>query len=212
MSFFYPYKSQKTKSCFVEYNKIFAISKIKIGFKNITEPTDIIITSCNIVGSFKKTYNTTDINVDKIEYEIINKDNTYLLKSNNLFGLKNIEPGYVDGKQLKNGLVCFIDFGTFNAYEYIRLYDVELIISYKNKYGQLITETIDNINTDYRELLVNGNVIKNDGSNWTSIKTSVNILNNLHYHKILWLIYLDKGYNLNKSIHILYIPSCHLLK
>lgn len=168
----------------VEYNKIFAISKIKIGFKNITEPTDIIITSCNIVGSFKKTYNTTDINVDKIEYEIINKDNTYLLKSNNLFGLKNIEPGYVDGKQLKNGLVCFIDFGTFNAYEYIRLYDAELIISYKNKYGQLITETIDNINTDYRELLVNGNVIKNDGSNWTSIKTNVNILNNLEYQII----------------------------
>lgn len=168
----------------VDYNKIFSISKVKMAFQNITEPTDIIITNCNILGTFDKHYDTIDMNVDQDEYTIIEKDNTYLIKSNNLFGLKNVKPGYVDGKQLSHGLICLLDFGTFNAYEYIRLYDVDLIISYKNKYGQLITESIDNTDAVYTELLVNGNVVKNDGSSWTSVKTSINILNNLEYEII----------------------------
>ena len=178
----FEYKSDLTD--LVEYNQLTAISKIKIAFKNITEPTDIAITGCNIIGTFKKYYNTLDLNVDPSKYEIIQDNNTYLIKSNNLFGLKNVKPKYVDGKQLENGLVCFLDFDKFNANEYIRLYNVELLITYKNKYGQLITETIDNTDNKYTELLVQGNVIKDKGSNWTSIKTSTNILYNLEYEII----------------------------
>ncbi len=162
----------------VDHTKVSSIYKIKVGFKKITESINICLTDCHIVGEFKKYANTIDLSMNKYQYEIINNDDNYLIKNNDQFGLKHAMPYYIDGEQLKNGIVCLVDFGSLNANEYIRLYDIELLITYKNNYGQLVTDTI-NYDNKYTELFVNGNVIKNKGENWTTIKTSINILNNL---------------------------------
>ena len=168
----------------IEHSKVPLISKIKIAFKNITEPTDLKITGCNMIGEFEQFDNILDIAVEQGKNNVVQDGINYLITSSDNFGLNDTLPYYIDGKQLKTGLVCFIDFGKVNANEYIRLYDVELIVSYKNKYGQLITEAIDNMDNKYTECLVNGNIQKYNGDNWTSIKTSISILNNLEYEII----------------------------
>lgn len=175
---------QEDLATLIDRNKLTLVDTIKIAFKKITEDIDIAITDCHIVGEFERHENVTNLDVKKYDYEIIQDNSLYRIRSKDNFGLKDAAPGYVDGQQLKNSLVCFIDFGSLNANEYIRLYDVDLLITYKNKYGQLITEAIDNTDNTYTECLINGNVIKNEGDNWTSIKTSVNILNNLEYEII----------------------------
>ena len=175
---------QEDLATLIEPSKLNSIDTVKIAFKKITENIDIIITDCHMIGEYEKHDSITNFDIPKYNYEIIQDNSLYLIKNNSSFGLKNLAPGYIDGQQLKNGLVCFIDFGSINTNEYIRLYNVELLLTYKNKYGQFITEAIDNTDNTYTECIVEGHVDKNDGDNWTSIKTSVNILNNLEYEII----------------------------
>ena len=100
----------------------------------------------------------------------------------NIFGLKNEHPYYIDGKLLDTNIVCYLDFGQLHNQEYIRLYNTELIILYKNKYGKMITEHINIDNEQHTRQLANANMQTNDAEIWGSIKTSMSTLNNLESH------------------------------
>ena len=62
--------------------------------------------------------------------------------SNSLWGLNDTMPYYLSGQQLHNHLACFLSLGKLNLSEYIRLYSIEMIVTYKNKYGYFITDSI----------------------------------------------------------------------
>lgn len=183
------------------YNKI----SIEIFFRNMNEKTNVKISNCYILTEKdqenKKLHSTFKENKQIIEEN--ETTNELLIKSqkNNIWGILDEHPKYLDGHQLDTGIVCYIDFDKINAGEYIRIYDATLIVSYKNKMGRIVTESIPVIEEDFLEtfkelidenrfddFFVNEDVNKyvitynskeNNSEMWGSIKTPMNVLNNL---------------------------------
>lgn len=152
---------------------------IQLSFSNIVNRADIYITDCFITTE-KKSYNNIVI-TDKQQNIIKQNKSEYLIQSftDDIWNINKEEPYYIAGRHLHTGLACFIDFGTINATEYIRLYNAELIISYKNTYGKIITESIPIIKEEHNKYLINANIQKNNAETWGSIKIPNVTLNNL---------------------------------
>ena len=168
---------------------------IEIFFTRLEEDSQITILDCNITTEKEQTKHIIHDDINK-NTGIVHNNN--LFTSVNIFGLKDTKPYYISGRQLNTGLICYIDFGQLNLEEYIRVYDIEMIILYKNKTGQLITESIPVKDTgeltipseaiigdDSRlpEQQVNGKINKHNGEVWISLKypTEIDALNNLEY-------------------------------
>jgi hypothetical protein len=130
--------------------------------------------------------------MNTIPKEIIQNNNKYIIKSNNdLWGINQQQPYYLSGKHLATGLLCYIDFGQLNNEEYLRVYDIEAIVSYKKKTGKIITDTIIIMNKNDSELINNyeqyvyGDIIKNNGDLWGFVDTTQLTLSNLEYEKLI---------------------------
>lgn len=124
----------------IEYKNFDNLS-IQLNFLNVKSDKEIIITDCYLTSE-----------QSKFEYEMpapvdtnisIDKDgNTYHISEDNLWNLNATKPHYLSGEQIKNGLLCVLDFGKLNLQEYIRLYDIDMTVRYKNKYGVFTTNKI----------------------------------------------------------------------
>lgn len=152
---------------------------IQLFFTNIVNRTDLYITDCFITTEKKKYDNT--IVTNKQKSIITQEKNEYIIQcfTDDIWGINNKQPYYIAGRHLHTGLACFIDFGTINATEYIRLYNAELIISYKNTYGYIITESIPIIKEEHNKYLINATIQQNNAETWGAIKTPTVTLNNL---------------------------------
>lgn len=131
---------------------------VEISFSGINDIGEIIITDCNILTEKTQYNDLIHDDINKISAEYIEENNTYLFKSinNNLWGLKDVQPYYLSGRQLKTNLIAYIDFGKLNLEEYIRLYDIEMIIYYKAKNGNIVTNTISSLeeNETFKKILM----------------------------------------------------------
>lgn len=173
--------------------------KISISFFDCEPKTEITILSLDLLTNYNKTKDTIHNDINELSTNVIQKEDYYLLlsKNNNIWGLNNKKPYYLSGRQLLTNLISYIDFGHLNLNEYIRLYNIEMIVLYKNKKGQIITDNIslqeENnldqlpngaiINDDkyYLEQNINGKVKKVNGETWLTLKYPLEILNNLEY-------------------------------
>lgn len=154
--------------------------KIQIYFDETIPNTNIIVTDLFLTTKKKQSKNLLHTDIRTSENEVIYDNDTYFINTKNMFGLKNQKPYYFDGRHLETNLICYLDFGTLSNKEYIRLYNAELVILYKNKYGKIATEyvtVVDDIK--YTKQLINGNIQKQNAEDWGSIKTPMIILNNL---------------------------------
>ena len=116
---------------------------IELIFKDCAQNSEIIITNCDILVEKVQYKDNLDIDINKKSSNYIQEDNSILLSSKNeLWGINQLQPYYLSGHQLKTNLVAYIDFGTLNLDEYIRVYNIDMIISYKAKNGFIVTETI----------------------------------------------------------------------
>lgn len=168
---------------------------VEIIFNDINKTKEITITDCNILMT-KSNKTLKDITMKQESIQCINKGNNYLIKSDNLWGLNTTEPYYLSGRQLETSLLCYIDFGSIHSSEYIRLYDIYMTIYYKTKTGQITTDTIEVLNDRNTEQYISGQLVKNNGEFWGSIKDTQESLNNLEYQNLN----IDEKGNLSNSI------------
>ena len=161
------------------HEKIQTLS-VRLNFTKISNNTQMIITHCYIMSEKTQEKNIFDTTIKKEKTQIVQNDDTIYIKSNKkVWGLEKEAPYYIDGRQLITNLVCYIDFGKLNANEYIRLYDTDLLITYKNRYGKIITDTINLSNEKYTKEMVSGDLQKYKAESWGLVKSSNYILNNL---------------------------------
>ena len=152
---------------------------VKISFES-AQSGDIIITDCNILGEYKEYETTIHDDINKIDSTYYKEDNEVIFTpQEDLWGLNNTSPHYLSGRQLDTGLICYIDFGKLNLKEYIKVYDIDMIIYYKNKSGHLVTETIsyNSKNETYKRLLQSAgcpsSAIETYSSQGTPIQTAL---------------------------------------
>ena len=166
---------------------------VEVYFSNI-KTGEIIITDCNVTIEYDKYDNTFDdgSNTSPIITKI---DNIYLIRSDNLWGLKDTPPYYLSGKQLTTNLVAYIDFGTLDLQEYIRLYNIEAIIYYKSKTGHIVTATVSPSNSQETiKVILQGagysstkiqNIINNGTSLTTALAQKNKHMNNEYIKELL---------------------------
>jgi len=158
--------------------------KVQIRFKNVTKVSEIILTHVYIITEKEQKKNILHKELQNHQYNITNNGNIYFINTKNLFNLNDTNPYYIDGKQLTTNLVSYFDFGKLANNEYIRLYNIQMVILYKNRYGKISTEYINFNNDEYTKQLIHGSMQKNNTELWGSVKTSINTLNNLEYQII----------------------------
>ena len=155
---------------------------VQVSFSNIKPNKEIILTSCYIIT--EKTMYDNDIpDVDSYNTIVTQNNDEFLITdaSNSLWGLNDTMPYYLSGQQLHNHLACFLSLGKLNLSEYIRLYSIEMIVTYKNKYGYFITDSIPISKEEHVQQLISGDIQKHNAENWGSVKVSTSTLNNLEY-------------------------------
>ena len=157
--------------------------QMEIKFTGLNNIDEIIITDCNILMQKIKN-NFTDIQMEPSQLSYQNYNNTYIIKSNDMWGLKNTEPYYLSGRQLESNLLCYLDFGNISSLEYIRLYNIYMTIYYKTKTGQITTGTINILKDENLEQYINGDVTRENGEIWGAIKDNEEALNNLESQEI----------------------------
>ena len=165
---------------------------IHLKFYDAAHNSEIILTNISLTTEKEQIKNIPYTNINKNKYDITKEDDTYLIHTNNIFGLTNEIPYYLDGKKLKTNLACFLNLGTLHNQEYIRLYNVQMLITYKNKYGKMITEHVNIIDMDnedeesispqnHTKYMANALIQKNNAEVYGTIQTPTNIINNLEY-------------------------------
>ena len=118
----------------------------KLQFSNIKRDSQIELSQINSKITYNKKVKTIPL-FEEVAETIIPKTSMTkwtLLSSDNLWNLKNQKPYHLNGYDIKNKILAFIDFGSLEPEEYVRLYSVEIIIYYKNTYGEFISGTIPN--------------------------------------------------------------------
>ena len=166
---------------FINDDKINNI-EVQLCFTNVQKQSEIILTHIYITTEKSQYKNILYGSTKQHEYNITQNNDTYIINTYDMFGLKNEHPYYVDGKLLDTNIVCYLDFGQLHNQEYVRLYDVELIVLYKNRYGKMITEHINIDNEQHTKQLANATMQTNNAEIWGSIKTSMSTLSNLESH------------------------------
>ncbi|MBO5476303.1 MAG: hypothetical protein J6A15_00930 [Clostridia bacterium] len=173
---------------------------VQVYFNHMQSEGQISILDCNILTEKQQLSTKIHDNINNLSTKIKNENQYYYLLTSledNIWGLKDTKPYYLSGRQLKTNLIMYVDFGKLDLEEYIRLYDIQLIILYKNKMGQIVTENIPINSEDNIENLPQGAILPEDGSHpeqqfggtieaingnaWLSLKYPREILNNLEY-------------------------------
>ncbi len=115
---------------------------VELSFTDGTIGGEIIITDCNITVENTQYRNDLSNDINKIMSNCKKENNYYIFNSgSSMWGLNDTRPYYLSGKQLSTNLVGYIDFGKLSLEEYIRVYNIDMIIYYKNKSGHFTTET-----------------------------------------------------------------------
>lgn len=169
--------------------------KLSINFEG-ANIDNIVITDCNILVEQEQSYTRNKIMTDvHISHE--KEGDLITLKSNDMWGLKKQqEPYYImSGRSLESNLLSYIDFGQLHSDEYIRIYNIDMIVYYQSKIGKITTESIPVYN-DRLEQLITGTINKNDGEIWGFIQEDKEALNNLEYESV----HIDEKNNLSNSI------------
>lgn len=156
---------------------------ISIYFDNLQDVDEIYITECSIKTEHRQD-NIVYRNMQEQKINIQKNNDNYIIKSANMWGLKDTIPYYLSSKQLQTNMLCYIDFGKLKPSEYIRLYDIDMIIYYKTQYGEIVTETIPSLNDDNTEHYINADISKNNAEAWISITQDNESLNNLEYQNL----------------------------
>ena len=173
---------------------------VQLYFNKVDGEGQISILDCNILSEKQQSKHNIHDNINDISAKVSDKMQDYYLitsSDNNIWGLKDSKPYYLSGKQLETNLIMYVDFGQLDLEEYIRLYDIELVILYKNKIGQIITGNIpvdiesnlDNLpegailpeDGSHPEQQFGGSIQKINGEAWLSLKYPSENLNNLEY-------------------------------
>jgi hypothetical protein len=151
---------------------------VQINFSNVNINSEIIITDCYLIA--KRTNNT--INIPQLTSQAIvdnYEDKNYKITSENIWGIREQQPEYLTGHMLKTGLLACFEFEDINLGDMLKIYDIRMIIVYKNKFGNIITDRLPITNTDFSIQMVQGNIAKNNGENWGAFKLGIDGLNNL---------------------------------
>lgn len=152
---------------------------IQLQFKNIKDGGEILINDLYILTE-KNNQNNIYHDMHQEDIDIYYEDDEHIFNNNMLWHLNDTIPYYLDGNQVKNGLLCYIDFGQLNTEEYIRVYNIELLITYKNKKGKFITDYFP-ISMDKNEKMISGDVVSNSSEVLIETKSSDISLSNLEY-------------------------------
>lgn len=159
-------------------------SSIKIRFNRTDKNNEIFITHAYILAETIQNRNVLKL-IDHDNKKIKEAD-TYLITSKNMFNFNNDIPYYTDGIQMQTNLICYLDFGKLDNYQYIRLYDAEIVILYKNRYGKIITDTTqvtprtpETAYPQYTKQLISGDIQSYNAETWGTIESSISVLNNL---------------------------------
>lgn len=173
---------------------------VKIDFNNISSYDSINITDCHITTAKHQYKDIIHDSINEVNSQSTKEHNYYLIESidNSLWGLNKTAPYYLSGKHLETNLIAYIDFGKLNLEEYLRIYNIEMIIYYKTKTGKVVTETItqdpDNkiqnkaitdglltIDEDSTEQILQGEINAVNGELIGSVNYPTLDLNNLEY-------------------------------
>ena len=132
----------------IEYKNFDTLS-VQLNFINVKSDKEIIITDCYMTTEQTKSDYTLPEPID-VTLKVERENNIYHISDadEEIWGINKTKPHYLSGEQVKNGLFCIIDFGKLNLQEYIRLYDIDMIVFYKNKYGTFATDAIPIIDLD----------------------------------------------------------------
>ena len=152
---------------------------VQLRFRNIQNSNQISIYDLYIMTQ-KNRSNNIYHSTHKENITVLNDGDKYLFKNNNLWQLNNDIPYYLDGNQLNNGLLCYIDFGKLNTEEYIRIYDIKMLITYQNKKGKFITDYFP-VSFDKNEKMISGNIVSNSSNISIETKSRIMDLSNLEY-------------------------------
>lgn len=153
--------------------------RVQLQFEHVNDNSEILIYDSYIVVEKDRNDNIyLDMNENNIT--VYNKDDTYLFKNDNLWNLNDTLPYYLDGNQLSNGLVAYVDFGKLANDEYVRVYNINLIMKYRNKEGKFITNYLP-IDLDKNEKMVTGEIVLDDSTTVIETKTCDLSISNLEY-------------------------------
>ena len=206
-----------------EYNLLNLLSEkeinnnleISLYFDNIDVDTKLEILDIYIDTDYQKNILSLPVITNNV-YNKVNYDNYYLLTSNNVWGLLDNVPKQIDGYNINNRILGVIDFNKLDYNEYIKLYNISLVIKYIDKKGTFVTKYIENQDNDSTKIQVQGNIINNNGeyfgnltqdyqmiTNDESINEDVNgeYLNYIELHKGLYQSFIP-SYNEINSIEI----------
>lgn len=131
---------------------------IKISFDNVIADS-INITDVYIITQKRQYKDNIHDNINEISAKITKENNYYLIESlnNNLWGINNEAPYYLSGNQLDTSLIAYIDFGKLELEEYLRVYNIEMLVYYKTKTGQIVTYVISPDNDKTLQAIKNSN-------------------------------------------------------
>lgn len=157
---------------------------IEVNFYDVNLNSEIIINECYLIAS----KHNTKITIPTLTEQDIIVDNYadkhYKISSKNMWGINEIAPKYLTGKILETGLLACLEFDKIDVGETFKIYDIKMFISYKNKFGDIITGALV-INEDYLTTqMVNATVTKHNSENWGAFRLGFNGLNNLEYEVI----------------------------
>jgi len=157
---------------------------------------DIVLTECNILAEKESNDEINELMNDaQIRYE--ERNDCILFKSNNMWGLKDTTPYHVlSGRSLESNLLAYIDFGELHSKEYIRLYNIDMVIYYQSKTGKITTESIPVYDENKLEQFISGTLHEEGGKLWGFIEEDIDSLNNLEYENV----HIDEEGKLSNSI------------
>lgn len=164
----------------------------KIYFNEVENAEEILISKCYIQTEHIEYEKDINTNLTLIPTTITKDNNKYLIKSDNdLWGINQQQPYYLSGEHLSTGLLCYIDFGQLKNGEYLRVYNIEAILTYKKKTGKITTNTIIIMNNNDAEAInnyeqyIDGTITKKNSDLWGFIDTTQPTLSNLEYEKLI---------------------------
>lgn len=152
---------------------------VQVNFYDVKLNSELIITDCYLIAVKE----TNQMNIPDLEEQEIIIDNysdkKYKISSSNMWGVNNIIPKYLTGQMLDTSVLACFEFDKLDVGEIFKIYDINMVIVYKNKFGNIVTGTLPITEDRMITQMVNADVVKRNGENWGAFKVGVDGLNNL---------------------------------
>jgi len=152
---------------------------IELNFYDVELNSEIIINECFLIVQ----KDNKKIHVPQLNEQTLYIDNYankhYKISSQNMWGLNDKSPQYLNGKMLETGLLACFEFDNINVGDIFKIYDINMHMVYKNKEGNIITGILPITEDKMNIQLVDADVVKNNAENWGSFRGNSDGLNNL---------------------------------